>query len=154
MIRNKNTSPRCNSILYHMCSHISLLAFIYLIYLFFPTIVNSIKSHPPHSLCGLLRTRGREAGDWDVGERLPRMKNVLSHVYETSCRKGVRGNYLGLGFLRVCCCGPILPVLLILVPKLTRMRPDLHKQTVGDLCHLAYGCQLQQPPQPFWLVTS
>lgn len=29
-------------------------------------MVNSIKSHPPHSLCGLLKTGGGEAGDWDV----------------------------------------------------------------------------------------
>lgn len=31
-----------------------------------------------------------------------------------------------------------------LFPKLTPMRPNLHKQTVGDLCHLACGCRLQQ----------
>lgn len=35
-----------------------------------------------------------------------------------------------------------------LFPKLTPMRPNLHKQTVEDLCHLACGCRLQQ------LVTS
>lgn len=116
MNKNINALPRCNSILCHMWSYISLLAFIYLFYLFFP-IVNSIKSHPPHSLCGLLWTRGREAGDWDVGERLPRMKNVLPHnAYEVSCEKEVWTWERQLPqalILHVCCCRPMLPVLLI-----------------------------------------
>lgn len=61
----------------------------------------------------------------------------------------VRRNYLGLWFsMRVAVDWYFLS---LLFPKLTLMRPNLHKQTVGDLCHLACGCQLQQPFFDSWV---
>lgn len=123
------------------------LLFIWLIYIL-PAIVNSIKSHPPHSLCGLLRSRGGEAADWDVGDRLPRMENVLSHnVYEASCSRE-----RSVDLWEAATSGFDSPCVLLEADTscpsyfLSRHRctPDLHKHTVGVLRHLACGCQLQQ----------
>lgn len=61
----------------------------------------------------------------------------------------VRRNYLRLWFsMRVAVDWYFLS---LLFPKLTLMRPNLHKQTFGDLCHLACGCQLQQPFFDSWV---
>lgn len=149
MNSNTNPSRRCHSILHCMRSYTSLFwLLLFYLFIFFPTIVNSSKSHPPHSVCGLLRSGG--LGGWWLGCGRKITKNERCSF--TQCSWGklperlVMGDYLRLRFSMRAVVDRYF--LHFLFPKLTPMRPNLHKQTVEDLCHLACGCRLQQ------LVTS
>lgn len=66
--RKKKAQTRCQSVIqFHNIRGVYL--FDLFILFFFPIIVNSIKSNPPHSLCGLLRSRGGEAVETGMWEK-------------------------------------------------------------------------------------
>lgn len=125
-----------------MWSHTPLfLAFISLIDWFYFGMVNSIKSHPPRSLCGLLKTGGGEDGEWDVrGEKDYRGCKTFFHnmFVSRAVEKHVAPSEATTFRLWFCMHAAAQRYFTsFLLPKMTPIRHRLHKQTPG-ICIISH----------------
>lgn len=105
-------------------------------------MVNSIKSHPPRSLCGLLKTGGGEAEEWDVGGKKKITEGVRRSF--TTClwaellEKHVAPSEASTFRLWFCMHAAAHRYFTsFLLPKMTPIRQSLHKQTRG-ICIISH----------------